>query len=308
MGLTVSKMVEDLKLEVIIEGSPDQEVSEGDITRPGLQFAGYFDYFANNRIQIIGKVEWSYLDTLTPELKLERLSKYFEFSMPCIILSRGLEPHNELLNFARDRGIWVLRSQRITTRMVNKIINYFDRELADKTTRHGVLVDVYGVGIMITGESGIGKSETALELITRGHRLVSDDAVDIKCIDRILYGSSPYITSGMMEVRGMGIIDVRALYGLSSILEEKTIDMVIHLEHWQEGKSYERLGLDTHTIDILNVPVKYINLPVMPGRNIAVIIEAAAANHRYKVMSDCSPIDTITKRIEEQMNKKAVEG
>lgn len=299
MGVAIEKMVRDLNLEILVEGDKGTEIADGDITRPGLQFAGYYDYFANERMQVIGKDEWSYLDTLNPECRRKRLKEYFQFNMSCIIIARGLEPHIELLEFSKLKNTWVLRTDKLTTRFVNELTNYFDREMAETTTKHGVLVDVYGVGIMITGESGIGKSETALELITRGHRLVSDDAVDIKCINGVLHGRSPYITSGMLEVRGMGIIDVSSLYGLSSILEEKIIDVVVHLEHWQEGKTYERLGMDIHTTDILGVPIRFIKLPVMPGRNIAVIIESAAANYRHGLVSKVSPIEIITKRIEE---------
>ncbi|NMA57688.1 MAG: HPr kinase/phosphorylase, partial [Clostridium cochlearium] len=172
------------------------------------------------------------------------------------------------------------------------------------TRLHGVLVDVYGIGILITGESGIGKSETALELIKRGHRLVADDAVDIKEIDGKLMGSSPYITSGMLEVRGLGIIDVPALYGLSSVLDIKTIGLIIHLEQWKKDQEYDRLGIDEVNMNILNIPVRKIILPIRPGRNIAVIIEAAAANYRYNLNSNISPVDTISARMKEQNLKR----
>jgi HPr kinase/phosphorylase len=190
-----------------------------------------------------------------------------------------------------------LRTNSITTKFISRLTNYLDDKLAPETRLHGVLVDVYGIGILITGESGIGKSETALELIKRGHRLVADDAVDIKEIDGVLHAKAPYITSGMMEVRGMGIIDVPALYGLSSVLNAKTIDVVIHLDHWKEEQNYDRLGIDKCYIDILNVPIRQMVLPIRPGRNSAVIIEAAAANYRYSLTSKVSPVDTINNRI-----------
>lgn len=204
-----------------------------------------------------------------------------------------------MLQCSREYGRWLLRTNMQTTRFINKIMNYLDGKLAPETRIHGVLVDIYGLGILITGESGIGKSETALELIKRGHRLVADDAVDIKEIESVLVGKSPYITEGMLEVRGMGIIDVPVLYGLSSVLSEKTIDLVIYLEQWKEGRDYDRLGTDDEHIKILNIPVRKMTLPIRPGRNVAVIIEAAAASYRYSLSGKISPVDTINKRIEE---------
>ncbi|MCY6484683.1 HPr(Ser) kinase/phosphatase [Clostridium aestuarii] len=302
MVITVERLVKDLELEVLSEGEEGVQIKTSDINRPGLQFAGYYDYFANDRIQIIGKAEWSFLETMQTEVIKKRMKKFFQFEAPCIILARGLEPHREFVENARLNKRWVLRSQTLTTEIITKFKNYLDRELAPETRLHGVLVDVYGIGILITGESGIGKSETALELIKRGHRLVADDAVDIKEIDGNLFGTAPYITSGMMEVRGMGIIDVPALYGLSSILKEKIIDFVIYLEQWKSEQNYDRLGIDEEYVNILDMPVKKIVVPIRPGRNIAVIIEAAAANYRYSKMSKVSPVETIEKRMEEIFN------
>lgn len=300
MPVSIKKFIEDLNLEVVVEGKEDKVIEVNDIIRPGLQFVGQYDYFVNTRIQIVGNAEWHYLNSLEPEVRRQRLEKYFEYEMPCIVFSRNLNPHYEFIQLAREKKMWVLRSTRDTTRLVNRIINYLDRELAKTTTMHGVLVDVYGIGILITGESGIGKSEVALELIKRGHMLVTDDAVEIKLVDGILYGTSPYITSGMLEVRGMGIINIQTLYGLSSILEEKTIDLVIHLEQWREHEDYDRVG-NPEYINILNIPVRRIRMPIKPGRNIAVIIEAAAANYRYSRMMLEAPIDTINRRIDEVM-------
>lgn len=297
MAVTIENLIEDLKLEIIVQGRSDREIVLSDMNRPGLQFSGFYNYFANERVQIIGMAEWSFLDAMQPELRKKRLKKFFQFDTPCIILSRGLEPHIELLEAAKENGRWVLRTNSITTRFISKLTNYLDDKLAPETRMHGVLVDVYGIGILITGESGIGKSETALELIKRGHRLVADDAVDIKEIDGILKGKAPYITSGMMEVRGMGIIDVPALYGLSSVLGEKTIHMVIYLEQWKDDEDYDRLGIEQTFIEILNVPIKKMTLPIRPGRNLAVIIEAAAVNYRYSLNSKISPVDTINSRI-----------
>jgi HPr kinase/phosphorylase len=296
MAITVEKLVKDLNLEVLVKGDLKKDITISNISRPGLQFAGYYDYFGYLRLQVLGMAEWSFLNTINTELRKKRFDKFFEFDIPAIIMARNLEPHEELIQKARENNVWVLRDDRITTRLISKVTNYLDRQLAQQTTMHGVLVDVYGIGILITGESGIGKSETALELIKRGHRLVSDDAVEIRCIDKILYGTSPYITSGMLEVRGMGIIDIPVLYGLSSILEEKVIEFVIHLTHWKEDNDYDRLGIDKE-IKILDASVNEIDIPVRPGRNIAVIIEAAAANYRYGFVSKISPVEKINRRI-----------
>ncbi|WP_373854698.1 HPr(Ser) kinase/phosphatase [Clostridium arbusti] len=294
----VKTLVEDLGLEVIIRGSEETEVFLSDINRPGLQFAGFYSYFANERIQIVGKTEWSFLDAMRSEIRKKRLKKFFQFDTPCIIIARELEPHDEFLEEAAKRNTWLVRSSSTTTRFISKVMNYLDDKLAPETRMHGVLVDVYGFGILITGESGIGKSETALELIKRGHRLIADDAVDIKAIEGVLHAKSPFITSGMLEVRGMGIIDVPALYGLSSVLETKTIDLVMYLEQWREGKDYDRLGIDNECIEILNVPVRKMTLPIRPGRNLAVIIEAAAANYRYGLSCKVSPVETINHRMD----------
>ncbi|MCM8710348.1 HPr(Ser) kinase/phosphatase [Clostridium sp. SYSU_GA19001] len=297
MAVTIENLIEDLKLEIIVQGKENREITLSDLNRPGLQFSGFYNYFANERVQIVGMAEWSFLDAMQPELRKKRLKKFFQFETPCIVVSRGLEPHDEFIEAAKENNRWVLRTTSITTRFISKLTTYLDDKLAPETRMHGVLVDVYGIGILITGESGIGKSETALELIKRGHRLVADDAVDIKEIDGILRGRAPYITSGMMEVRGMGIIDVPALYGLSSVLTEKTIHMVIYLEQWKDDENYDRLGTDNVYIEILNVPVKKMTLPIRPGRNLAVIIEAAAANYRYSLNSKITPVDTINSRI-----------
>lgn len=298
MAVLVKNLVKDLGLEIISEGKDDAEINLSDINRPGLQFSGFYNYFANERVQVIGNAEWSFLDAMRPELRKKRLRKFFQFDMPCIIVARELLPHDEFMQQAVEFNKWVLRTQSTTTHFISKIMNYMDENLAPETRMHGVLVDVYGFGILITGESGIGKSETALELIKRGHRMVADDAVDIKAIEGILHGKSPYITEGMLEVRGMGIIDVPALYGLSSVLSTKIIDLVIYLEQWKEGKDYDRLGIDHEFINILDVPIRKMVLPIRPGRNLAVIIEAAAANYRYSLISKVTPVATIEKRME----------
>lgn len=297
MAVTVKDLINDLNLEVVVEGKDITPINVSDINRPGLQFSGFYNYFANERIQIVGKTEWSFLDAMSSTLRKKRLEKFFQFNTPCTVIARGLELHKEFIDSAKVNGRWLLKTDIITTRLISRLMNYLDSKLAPETRVHGVLVDVYGIGILIIGESGIGKSETALELIKRGHRLVADDAVDIKAIDGSLQGTSPYITFGMMEVRGMGIIDIPALYGLSSILKDKQIDLVINIESWTPEKNYDRLGVDNEYMEISNVRIKKITLPIRPGRNLAVIIEAAAANYRYNLTSKISPVDIISKRV-----------
>ena len=298
MAVTVEKIIKDFDLEILVEGDTSTIISVNDINRPGLQLAGFYNYFTPERIQVIGKAELSFLDDMNIELRKKRLNKYFSFDMHCIIIARGLEPHEEFINAAIKKGILVLRSRLVTTKLISKLTIYLASQLAPETRLHGVLVDVYGIGILITGESGIGKSETALELIKRGHRLVTDDAVDIKEIDGVLMGTSPKITLGMLEVRGIGIIDVSALYGLSSIVPEKEITFIMHFEHWKDDNDYDRLGINNEYMDILGVDVRKLVVPVRPGRNIAVLIEAAAANYRYSLMSTVTPVDIINNRID----------
>jgi HPr kinase/phosphorylase len=297
LGVSVKKLIDDLNLEVLVEGQDDVEISVNDINRPGLQLAGFYNYFAPDRIQVIGKAEWSFLDYMQIELRKKRVKKYFSFDINCLIIARGLEPHPEFIQEAKKHKIWFLRSNLVTTQFISKTNIYMADKLAPETRLHGVLVDVSGIGILITGESGIGKSEVALELIKRGHRLVTDDAVDIKEIDGQLIGTSPKITIGMLEVRGIGIIDVTTLYGLSSVVQEKEIKLVMNFEHWKDDNDYDRLGIDNEYMNVLGVDVKKLTVPIRPGRNIAVIIEAAAVNYRYTLMSKITPVDVIENRM-----------
>ena len=299
MAVTVEKLISDFGLQVLVEGKENVNISVNDINRPGLQFSGFYNYFAPERIQVIGKAEWSFLEDMQVELRRKRGKKYFNFDINCVIISRGLEPHAQFIKEAKEKKVWVLRSEMVTTKFISKLTMYLADKLAPETRLHGVLMDVYGIGILITGESGIGKSETALELIKRGHRLVTDDAVDIKEVDGILRGTSPKITLGMLEVRGIGIIDISSLYGLSSILQSKDINLIMHFEHWKDDGDYDRLGVDNETQEILGIPVRRLRVPVRPGRNIAVIIEAAAGNYRHSLMSDVSPVDIIEQRMSE---------
>ena len=298
MSVTVETLIKDFDLEVLVEGEKGVEITVNDINRPGLQLAGFYNYFAPERLQVVGKAEWSFIGDMSRELRRKRVDKYFSFNSQCVVITRGLEPHEEFIKAAKKNKTWLLRTTSVTTSFISKMTIYLSGKLAPETRLHGVLVDVYGIGILITGESGIGKSETALELIKRGHRLVTDDAVDIKEIDGELIGTSPRITIGMLEVRGIGIIDVTSLYGLSSVQESKDINLVIHFEHWKDNGDYDRLGINQDTQEILGVKVRKLKVPVRPGRNIAVIIEAAAVNYRHSLMSDISAVDIIERRME----------
>ena len=298
MSVTVETLIKDFDLEVLVEGKKGVEITVNDINRPGLQLAGFYNYFAPERLQVVGKAEWSFIGDMSRELRRKRVDKYFSFNSQCVVITRGLEPHEEFIKAAKKNKTWLLRTTSVTTSFISKMTIYLSDKFAPQTRLHGVLVDVYGIGILITGESGIGKSETALELIKRGHRLVTDDAVDIKEIDGELIGTSPRITIGMLEVRGIGIIDVTSLYGLSSVQESKDINLVIHFEHWKDNGDYDRLGINQDTQEILGVKVRKLKVPVRPGRNIAVIIEAAAVNYRHSLMSDISAVDIIERRME----------
>ena len=298
MSVAVETLIKDFDLEVLVEGEKGVEITVNDINRPGLQLAGFYNYFAPERLQVVGKAEWSFIGDMSRELRRKRVDQDISFNSKCVVITRGLEPHEEFIRAAKKNKTWLLRTTSVTTSFISKMTIYLSDKFAPETRLHGVLVDVYGIGILITGESGIGKSETALELIKRGHRLVTDDAVDIKEIDGELIGTSPKITIGMLEVRGIGIIDVTSLYGLSSVQESKGINLVMHFEHWKDNGDYDRLGINQDTQEILGVNVRKLRVPVRPGRNIAVIIEAAAVNYRHSLMSDISAVDIIERRME----------
>lgn len=285
-SILVDDMVKYLELEIIYLGENDDIQTEtSDLNRPGLQFSGFFDYFAATRIQVVGKVEMMYLEGLDAVTRRERLRKYFEYPVPCVIISRGMIPPVEMLEEARYFKRPLLQSKLVTTKLINKAINFLDAVLAPLITRHGVLLDVYGVGIMIMGESGIGKSETALELVKRGHRLVADDVMEIKKVsDNRLVGEAPVMVRHLMEIRGIGIIDIKSMYGVGAVLSHKSIDIAIFMEFWESGKEYDRLGLEEEYTNILDVMIPKITVPVRPGRNLAIIIEVAAMNHRLKNM------------------------
>ena len=256
-----------------------------DINRPALQLSGFYEYFDHDRVQIIGNVEMGYLDSLSEEEKYFTLERLVEHEIPCIIFSRNREPGQRFIDLAAKNGVPVLVSAQTTSDLMAEVIRWLNVELAPTISIHGVLVDVYGEGVLIMGESGIGKSEAALELIKRGHRLVSDDVVEIRKVsDDTLVGSAPGITRHFIELRGIGIIDVKTLFGVESVKNTQSIDMVIKLEDWNRDKEYDRLGLEEQYTEFLGNKVVCHQIPIRPGRNLAIIVESAAVNYRQKKM------------------------
>ena len=255
------------------------------INRPAFQLAGFYDYFDNKRIQVMGRAEEMFLQTLTDAERKERFEKLLSYQFPGIILARGIQPPPEILELAKENHIPVLSTEHSTALVIVEIIRWINRQLAPTETISGVLVDVFGEGILITGASGIGKSETAIELVKRGHRLVADDVIEIlKISEDVLIGQAPEITRHMVELRGIGVVDIKSLYGVESVMEFSGISMVIHLEEFNGQLSYDRLGLHEEYQEILGVKVVKHTIPIRPGRNLAIIIETAAVNHRQKQM------------------------
>jgi HPr kinase/phosphorylase len=282
----VSELAQRFHMEVISgEEGLKRLITVADLYRPGLEMAGYFAYHPRERVQLLGKTELSFFEQLLPEQKRDRMEQLCDEATPCIIVTRGLGVPLELVEASRAKMLPVLRSNGTTTLLSSRITGFLESKLAPTTTLHGVLVDVYGVGMLITGTSGIGKSETALELVKRGHRLVADDAVEIsQTADNALYGTAPELIRHLLEIRGVGIINVMTLFGAGAIRNEKKITVVVRLETWQEDKQYDRLGLDEETTRIIDTDLPLVTIPVRPGRNLAVIIEVAAMNYRLKRM------------------------
>jgi len=282
--IPIEKIIKEMNLEIITcSESETMDISTSDVNRPGLQFAGFFDYFASERIQVLGKVEMTYLQSMDPSFRQQQLERFFDYEFPCLIVSRNMDIPDYLLELAKKNKRCLFRSALSTSTLIEKLINYLGSALAPKITRHGVLVDVYGAGVFLMGESGIGKSETALELVKRGHRLVADDAVEIKKVaDSRLIGESPELIRHFMEIRGIGIIDIKSMYGVGAVINNKPLDIVIYLEFWDNSKEYDRLGLTEEYTEILGVRLPKIVIPVRPGRNLAIIVEVAARNWRLK--------------------------
>ncbi|MFK7697446.1 HPr(Ser) kinase/phosphatase [Paenibacillus sp. HJGM_3] len=283
----VSDLVQAFQLEVLAgEQGLNRLIKVADLYRPGLEIAGYFAYHPKERVQILGKTELTFFETLTAEERRDRMQRMCaEEETPCYVITRGMTAPVEILEAADEYGMPILRSTIATTTLVSRITGFLENKLAPSTTIHGVLVDVYGIGMLITGSSGIGKSETALELVKRGHRLVADDAVEIRQVaENVLIGNAPELIKHLLEIRGVGIINVMTLFGAGAIRNVKKITLVIRLETWQQDKEYDRLGLDEETTRIIDTDLPLVTIPVRPGRNLAVIIEVAGMNFRLKRM------------------------
>lgn len=284
-SVMLDKLASDLNLELLYEGRGVVTLSSMSVDRPGLLLAGFYDYYDYRRIVVIGTAEYEYLKTFTSGERREKLSHLHAYGdLPCIILSRNLPLMEEIIDTAKEAACPVFRSPKETTDLMSDLYIYLNRLLAPTTSVHGVLMEVFGVGILLTGNSGVGKSETAMELIKRGHRLVADDSVIIKEIANDLYGTSPDIIRYFMELRGVGIINIKSMYGSGSVVDEKNIQLVIEMEHWNQEKNYDRIGDEKDFTEYLGVKIPKITIPVSPGRNLAIIIEVAARNYRLKNM------------------------
>ena len=303
--LTTEKLVKILNLELFTgEKGLHKHIKNTDISRPGLEMAGYFSHYAADRIQLLGTTELSFYNLLPDEERLGRMRKLCRPETPAIIVTRGLEPPQELIEASQEMDTPLIVSKDATTSLMSRLTTFLEHELAQSTSLHGVLVDVYGVGVLITGDSGIGKSETALELVKRGHRLVADDNVEIRQITKgELIGTPPKLIEHLLEIRGLGIINVMTLFGAGSILTEKQIRLNINLENWNKDKLYDRVGLNEETLKILDTEITKKTVPVRPGRNVAVIIEVAAMNYRLNIMG-INTAEEFNQRLNEEILRK----
>ena len=306
MAVKLTKMVEALKLENM---APEVDMTDimltvSEVNRPALQLTGYYDYFSRERVEVIGYVEYTYLQSLAREAKIEAYEKLMAQEIPCIIFTTQMKPDEDMIELALKYHIPTLYTPRATSEFMAELIRWLTVELAPCISIHGVLVEVFGEGVLIMGESGIGKSEAALELVRRGHRLVSDDVVEIRKVsDVTLVGSAPDITRHFIELRGIGIVDIKMLYGVEHVKDTQSIDLVIKLEEWDKTKIYDRLGLEEQYEEFLGNKVVRHCLPVRPGRNLAVIVETAAVNHRQKKMG-YNAGQELYRRIQDTMTKK----
>ena len=300
-SVPLKRLAEEFNLSVAYQATNyDQiRVMVDEVSRPGLPLTGYFEHFEALRVEVLGFVEMTYLDSKTPEERLQIFDRLFAYQIPALVISRGQQPHPECIEMAKKHNITILLAQESTSYIISGLITSLKNALAPRVTRHGVLVEIYGEGILIAGESGIGKSETAVELLKRGHRLIADDAVEIKKTSSTqLMGSAPELIQNYIELRGIGVINVAKLYGMASIKDENVINQVIHIVPWEQGQHYDRMGLEENYVDILGVKVPCTTIPVTPGRNLAVILEVAAMNSRQKRMGYNAAIE-----FSEQINR-----
>ena len=286
-SVPLTKLVKEFHLEIAFAATDYENVrlTVEDVARPGLQLAGYFDHFEPMRLQVLGNAEMSYLDKLTSQERLAAFEKMFAYKFPALLIARNFQPHLECLEMAKKHNVTVLRSREATSTIVSAIISELKAALAPRITRHGVLMEVYGEGLLLTGESGIGKSEAAVELLKRGHRLIADDAVEIRKISEdSLVGTAPELIRNYIELRGIGIINVAKLFGMGAVRASNEIDLVVNIVPWNHQQVYDRLGLEEQYMEILGVKVPMNTIPITPGRNLAVILEVAAMNNRQRKM------------------------
>lgn len=287
MTVTVKMLVDKLKLKVVYgnEELLAKAITTADISRPGLEMTGYFDYYSPERLQLVGMKEWSYLKTMTANNRYSVFANIFREETPAVVVARGLEIPEEMLQAAKENGVAVLQGRNSTSSLSGDMSWYLNSQLAERTSVHGVLVDIYGMGVLIQGDSGIGKSETALELVKRGHRLVADDRIDVYAKDEgTLWGEPAEILLHLLEIRGVGIIDVMSLYGASAVRDSSQVQLCICLEHFENDEVFDRLGNNNEEIELQGVKIPRIRIPVKTGRNVSVVIEAAAMNYRAKQM------------------------
>ena len=285
--VALQNLAKEFQLEMLFQSSDFEKIQiiAEDVSRPSLQLTGFFEHFEPARLQVIGRVEYTYISGLTPEQRVVTFDRLFSYRPPALIFARGFEPADECMVMARKHNITVLRSDQPTSELVSSMIATLKHHLAPRLTRHGVLVEVHGEGMLLLGESGVGKSEAAIELVKRGHRLIADDAVEIKKEGAyLLTGSAPELIRHYIELRGIGVINVARLFGMGAVKDSSAIDMVVNLEAWRDDMSYDRLGVDNQTTSILDVEIPMLTIPVKPGRNLAVILEVAAMNNRQKKM------------------------
>ena len=307
-SIKLQEFIERMNLKNLSPGVDLSErvITESQVNRPALQLSGYFEHFDSRRVQVMGNVEVSYMETFDRSYRLDRYEKLFahgEKDIPCMVFCRGLMPEQEVIDIAAKYNIPILLSDRMTSEFMASTIRWLNVKLAPCVSIHGVLVDVYGEGLLIIGESGVGKSEAALELIRRGHRLVTDDVVEIKRVsDETLIGSSPEVTKNFIELRGIGIIDVKTLFGVECVKENMNINLVVKLEEWKDGTNFDRVGLDEEYMEFLGVKVVCQTIPIRPGRNLAVICETAAVNHRQKKMG-YNATKELYKRVQNNLKK-----
>lgn len=309
MQVTTRDVMEEFNLKLVGgEEGIGRTIVTSDISRPGLEMAGYFTHYPANRVQLLGTTELSFFEMLPDHTKVERMRKLCSLATPAVIISRGIDVPQELIDAANEHQVPVLSTTMTTTRFSSRLTNYLESKLAPTTAVHGVLVDVYGIGILLTGKSGVGKSETALELVKKGHRLVADDCVEIRQeAENLLIGDPPPLLEHLLEIRGVGIIDIMTLFGASAVRRNKRISLVIDLEIWDENKMYDRLGLDEQKMKIIDTELTKLVIPVQPGRNISVIIEVAAMNYRLKRMG-VNAAEEFSRRLDAMIADEEFEG